>query len=240
VGAWTEDSAAIGIDGVQASDTAPDGGAVYIFARDGSAWTQQAYVKASNTDAGDGFGLSVALSADASTLAVGAIQEDSAAIGVNGEELNNAAPGSGAAYVFTRTGSTWAQQAYLKASNTDVLDELGFSVALSADGNLIAIGSYLESSNAIGLGGDQSNNSARGAGAVYELTRSGSAWSMQDYVKASNTGAGDGFGNAVALSGSGSTLAVAAFHEASAATGLDGDGADNSAGFGGAAYVFRE
>lgn len=68
---------------------------------------QQAYLKASNTDAGDFFGRSVAISGD--TVVVGAYAEDSATIGVNGNEANNGAPDSGAAYVFVRTGTTWTQ-----------------------------------------------------------------------------------------------------------------------------------
>ncbi len=64
-----------------------------MFTRTGTTWRQQAYVKASNTGAGDSFGLSVALSADGSTLAVGARLEDSAATGINGDQTSNAAAG---------------------------------------------------------------------------------------------------------------------------------------------------
>lgn len=77
---------------------------------------QQAYLKASNTEAGDVFSLSVAISGD--TLVVGARGEDSNANGVNGNQDDNSASESGAAYVFVRSGTTWSQQAYLKASNT--------------------------------------------------------------------------------------------------------------------------
>ena len=78
---------------------------------------QQAYLKASNTDAGDGFGESVAVSGD--TVVVGASGEASNAKGVNGDQNDNSALYAGAAYVFVRNGTTWSQQAYLKASNTD-------------------------------------------------------------------------------------------------------------------------
>ena len=81
---------------------------------------QQAYLKASNTDVADYFGWSVAASGD--TVVVGAYQEDSAATGVNGDQSSNVALNSGAAYVFVRNGTTWTQQAYLKASNTGVAD----------------------------------------------------------------------------------------------------------------------
>jgi trimeric autotransporter adhesin len=125
------------------------------------------YVKASNTGAGDEFGWSVALSADGDTLAVGAPLEDSNATGVNGDGANNDASNSGAVYVFTRAGATWAQQAYVKASNTGANDRFGHSVALSADGDTLAVGAYFEDSNATGVNGDQDNNAASNSGAVY-------------------------------------------------------------------------
>jgi hypothetical protein len=69
-----------------------------VFTRSGSSWSQQAYIKASNTGSGDQFGLSVALSGD--TLAVGAHSESSNATGVNGDQADNSAYASGAVYVF--------------------------------------------------------------------------------------------------------------------------------------------
>ncbi len=112
VGAYGEDSAATGVNGNQANNSAIDSGAAYVFVRSGSTWTEQAYLKASNTGAGDFFGASVAISGD--TVVVGAYTEDSVATGVNGNQANNGATDSGAAYVFVRSGSTWTQQAYLK------------------------------------------------------------------------------------------------------------------------------
>jgi len=237
VGAIHEDSAATGIGGSQADNSASDSGAVYVFTRSGTTWSQQAYLKASNTDAIDQFGMSVTLSADGSTLAVGASTEDSAATGIGGNQADNSASSAGAVYVFTRSGTTWSQQAYLKASNTGAVDQFGTSVALSADGSTLAVGAFRESSSATGIGGNQGDG-AFGAGAVYVFTRSGTTWSQQAYVKASNTNTGDQFGMSVALSGDGSTLAVGAPFEFSAATGIDGNQADNSASSAGAVYVF--
>ena len=242
VGAVGEDSNATGINapGGQTDNSASFSGAVYVFARTGSTWAQQAYVKASNTEVFDWFGISVALSADGNTLAVGAIFEDSIDTGVNGDDTDNSTSDSGAVYVFTRTDSTWAQQAYVKASNTGADDNFGRSVALSADGNTLAVGAANEDSNATGINvpGGQTNNSAFDSGAVYVLTRSGASWTQQAYVKASNTGSSDGFGFSVALSADGNTLAVAAFLEASNATGVNGDQNNNSASNSGAVYVF--
>ena len=125
--------------------------------------TQEAYLKASNTDAGDYFGYSVAISGD--TIVVGAIVEDSSATGVNGNQDDNSASDAGAAYVFQRSGSTWSQQAYLKASNTDASDYFGVSVAISGD--TIVVGASGEGSSATGVNGNQDDNSASAAGAAY-------------------------------------------------------------------------
>ena len=207
-------------------------GAVYVFTRTGSVWSQQAYVKASNTEANDGFGESVSLASD--TLAVGATGEASAATGVDGDETDNSAVESGAVYVFTRTGSNWSQQAYVKASNAEVGDLFGSSLALAGD--TLAVGALFEASAATGVDGDEMDNSAVESGAVYVFTRRGSVWSQQAYVKASNTEIGDLFGSSLALAGD--TLAVGAFFEASAATGVNGNQGDNSAPDSGAGYVF--
>ena len=99
--------------------------------------SQQAYLKASNTGAADAFGYSVAISGD--TVVVGAIREDSKATGVNGDQTDNSAPGSGAAYVFVRGGGIWSQQAYLKASNTDSGDQFGISLAISGDTVVVGV-----------------------------------------------------------------------------------------------------
>jgi hypothetical protein len=238
VGAPQEDSNATGIGGDQTNDAATDSGAVYVFTRAGGTWSQQAYVKASNTDAMDRFGDSVALSADGSTLAVGAGAEDSVATGVGGDETNNAATNAGAAYVFTRAGTTWSQEAYVKASNTDAADYFGDAIALSANGSTLAAGAGGEDSDAAGIGGDETNNAAEGAGAVYVFTRTGTTWLQQAYIKASNSDAGDYFGIAVAVSSDALTLAIGAAGESSNATGVGGDQSNNAARDAGAVYVF--
>ena len=232
VGALFEDSNATGANGDGTDNSASGSGAAYVFTRSGGVWSQQAYLKASNTEAGDRFGGAVSLSGD--TLVVGAVVEDSNATGVNGDETDNSASDSGAVYVFTRSGTTWSQQAYLKASNTGAGDLFGDVVSLSGD--TLVVGAVAEASNAIGVDGDQADNSAIDSGAVYVFTRSGTTWSQQAYLKASNTGAGDLFGDVVSLSGD--TLVVGAVAEDSNAIGVNGDGTDNSTLDSGAAYIF--
>ena len=222
---------AVGAIGEQSS------GAVYVFTRTPSSWIQEAYVKAPNAGNGDSFGFCVALSADGSTLAVGAAAEASSATGINGDQTDNSAGGAGAVYVFTRSGTPWILQAYVKASNTDVSDGFGSSVALSADGSILAVGAPLEDSLATGINNSQANG-AVDSGAAYLFARSGSVWTQQAYVKASNTGAGDQFGSSVALLPDGSTLAVGAISESSSAIGVGGDQASNAASNAGAVYTF--
>lgn len=237
IGAYREASGATGVDGNQADNSTAFAGAVYVFIRSGSAWTQQAYLKASNTETDDRFGGSLALSSDGNTLAVGAAYEDSVATGVNGNQSDNSASRAGAVYVFTRSGDAWSQQAYVKASNTEAEDYFGFSVAISSDGNTLAVGAIGEASSATGVGGNQAENTAAFAGAVYVFVRSGSIWSQQAYIKASNAETDDEFGGTLALGSDGNTLAVGADNEDSSATGVGGDQNDNSAGDSGAVYV---
>ncbi len=232
VGALGEDSNATGVNGDQNDNSASDAGAAYVFVRRGALWFQQAYLKASNTDAGDAFGDSVSISGD--TIVVGAPGESSNATGVNGDQSDNSASVAGAAYVFTRSAGVWSQEAYLKASNTDALDEFGLPVSIS--GETVVVGAPYEDSNATGINGDQSNNSASNAGAAYVFLRSGSTWTQQAYLKASNTDAGDFFGLSVSVSGD--TVVVGARWEDSNATGVNGDQSDNSASKAGAVYVF--
>lgn len=214
-------------------------GAAYVFALAAAAWTQQAYVKASNADADDGFGAALALSADGQTLAVGATNESSAATGVGGDPDDNTAQSSGAVYVFGRARDTWSQQAYVKASNTLGNAAFGAAIALSADGQAMAVGSPYEASGARGIDGDPHNNAATASGAAYLFDRQGGQWRQSTYVKASNADANDNFGASVVLSRDGATLAVGAPGEGSAARGLQADQGDNSAPWSGAAYLFR-
>lgn len=191
------------------------------------------YFKASNTETSDGFGRSISLSDDGSTLAVGAPSEDSSATGINNDQADNGAIGSGAVFVFVRDGATWVQQAYIKASNTQALDNFGYSISLSADGNTLAVGAIGEDSNAQNIGGDETNNAYADSGAVYVFARSNSNWSQQAYIKGRATEGGDQFGVSVSLSDSGDMLAVGANLE-------DSNGNESNNGFSnsGAVYTF--
>ncbi len=240
VGALDEDSSASSINTGENDNAASFAGAAYIFTRDSNNnWTQTAYVKASNTDGNDQFGRAVSLSANGNTLAVGALGEDSSAMGIDGDQTNDAVSGAGAVYVFTRdSNNNWTQAAYIKASNTGAFDQFGRAVSLSDDGNTLAVGASSENSNATGVGGNQTNDDALDAGAVYVFTLDSGTWRQQAYVKASNTDADDQFGTAISLSADGDTLAVGTSAEDSNAIGVDGDQTNNEAGAAGAVYLY--
>ena len=252
VGAPHEASAATGINGNQKDDSASNAGAVYVYTRDGGNWVQQAYIKASNTGSGDYFGSSVDLSADGNTLAVAAHWEASDAKGINGNQADNSIPQAGAVYIFTRSGGRWTQQAYIKSSNTGEKmvgeelvgggdgDQFGFSLALSADGDTLAVGAVGEDSTATGINGNQADNAAVSAGAVYTFRRTGSTWTQQAYIKPQTPAmfaAGDLFGFSLGLSADGNTLAVGVYDEGGSARGVNGM-VDNMRGGSGAAYIF--
>lgn len=239
VGAPGEGSAVTEIGSNQHDNTMDGAGAAYVYLRAGQEWTQQAFIKASTTNKYDHFGESVALSADGQTLAVGAPDEDSAVTGINGNQHDNTANGSGAVYVYLCAGSVWSQQFYIKASNAPVARSFGDSMALSADGQTLVVGAPFENGAALSINGDQKDNTAAGAGAVYVFTRNEATWAQQAYVKASNTDKGwDAFGYSIALSADVQTLAIGAPYEDSGAAGLNGDQQDNSADSAGAVYLY--
>lgn len=240
VGAPFEDSSTTGVNGGGRGDnSAFNAGAVYVYERAGNAWTQTAYVKASNTDAGDNFGQSVALWED--TLLVGAPLEDGASSGVNGNEANNGAADAGAAYVFERAGGVWSQAAYLKGSSSDAGDRFGDAVALQ--GSTAVVGAPFEDGAGTGVNASRANNGATDSGAAFVYDGTGGAWSLTHYLKASNTGAGDRFGEGLAIdfedAGQVMTIMVGAPFERSASVGFDGGQRDNSLIQAGAVYVYR-
>lgn len=178
-------------------------GAAYVFVVSGDQWSLQSRLKAPNAEADDHFGSALAITADGSTIAVGAPAEDSSATGVGGNQDDNAAAGAGAVYVFTRANGAWDQGVYLKASNTTADGGFGLadyafgaSVALASSGGRLAVGSPGESS------------STPRSGAVYVFNRSGGVWQQEAFLKAG--GGFASFGESVSLSTDGAVLAVGA------------------------------
>ena len=214
-------------------------GAVFVYTRSGTNWSQQAYIKASNAAAGDRLGSAIALSGN--TLVVGATHEASDQTTITngtGSSSNNDNAGSGAVYVYTRSGTNWSQQAYIKASNNDVNDFFGTNVDIDGDTIVVGVGDEDSNQTTITNGtGTSSNNDKAASGAVYVYTRSGTNWSQQAYIKASNSDASDYFGQSVSISGD--TLAVGVPNEDSNQTTITTtSSSDNSATSSGAVHIF--
>ena len=163
-------------------------GAAFVFTRNGSTWSQQALLIASDRQVGDHFGFSVALSDDGNSALIGSYVDD---VGSNANQ--------GSAYVFTRAGSTWSQQSHLFSSDGAAEDYFGRSVSLSADGNIALVGANMK---VIGSNTRQ--------GAAYTFTRSGTSWSQQTQIILADGAAYDWFGTVVALSSDGNTALITA------------------------------
>lgn len=183
-------------------------GAAYVFAPEGEGWGPGRILLSSDTDGDDRFGSDVALSADGNVALIGAF----------GEDCNVPQPGltgCGAAYVFSRNGADWVEEAELTAA-TSPIDLFGFFVALAADGATALVAAHRQDCS---LG--------EACGVVYVYARSGAAWTEQARLTPSDPQALAEFGSSVALSADGN-IALIGSHRV-----------DCSAGPGcGAAYFF--
>jgi hypothetical protein len=207
-------------------------------------WVQEAYIKAPNTSQsaeseGDAFGSVLALSGD--TLAVGAPREDSNATTITNNvtaSFDQSSSNSGAVYVYTRSGISWVQQAYIKAANAMSEDLFGTAVALSGD--VLAVGAPQEDSDATTITngtGTSGTPLVTDSGAVYIYRRTSGSWSQEAYLKAANAGAGDLFGSSLALSDN--TIAVGVPLEDSALSTITNGSDDNARPNSGAVFVYR-
>ena len=188
------DTALIGAVGDD--DNGVDSGSAYVFIRSGSSWTQQAKLLASDGEAGDMFGWSLSLSEE--TILIGALNDDDRGVK------------SGSAYVFTRSGSNWMQQAKLHAEDGTSHDFFGCSVSLCGDTALI--------------GAHGNDEDGAESGSAYVFIRSGDVWMQQAKLLAIDRTTGDYFGWSVSLDGD------------TALIGADGD--DDKGDDSGSAYVF--
>ena len=197
VGAPGEDSSTARINGDENNNKQPQSGAVYVFEYRDDKWTQQAYLKASNSSQNSKFGYSVALSIDGSTLAIGAPEGE----GKKAEK-------TGTVYIFSRSNNQWREQALLRATNAETGDLFGTSVSLDADGTTLAIGAPGKDSSKASSG---SNNNTIDSGAIYIWTfNSDGQWQQQQYIEPDAIIRLGGFGKVVTLSSNGNTLAISA------------------------------
>jgi len=168
------------------NDGGSDTGSVIIYTRAGSTWTQQQKLVASSPISYQRFGNSVSINSDATYIAIGAYGQS----GFVGSD-------TGSVYVFTRSGSTWTQQTRLQASDAAALDYFGTSVSINSDATYIAVGSEYDD-----------NSAGTNAGSAYIFTRSGSTWTEQTRLQASDGAVNEIFGNNVSLNGRADILVV--------------------------------
>jgi hypothetical protein len=203
MGAWGDD----GPDGTPQ----PNYGSAYIFSRSGTSWGYQSKLTAPDAAVGDSFGYSVSISADGSYAIVGANLDDGPAGPLQRD--------NGSAYIFSRSGTSWGYQSKLTAPDAGRIDQLGYSVSISADGSYAIVGATGDDGPA---GIPQPNY-----GSAYIFSRSGTSWSYQSKLTAPDPGAGDSFGIGVTISSDGSHAIVGAWLD-------DGPAGSNS----GSAYIF--
>ncbi len=202
-------------------DVIYNSGSAYIFTRSGSTWTQQAKLTAGDPTNSKYFGSKVSISGDTVVIGAGAdnhagsysgsayvfirsgstwsqqaklTASDAAAyagfgssVSISGDTVAIGSSSSNSSYIFTRSGSTWSQQAKLTASDAATGDSFG--VAVSIYGDTVAIGAS---------GDDDAGSSS---GSAYIFTRSGSIWSQQSKLTASDAAANDSFGVSISLFG---------------------------------------
>lgn len=272
------------------------GGSFHVYRKTGGTWAREATIEPEHAQPGSLFGVQAKISADGSTIVVGAQYEPSGSLT---DETDTSVSNAGAAFVYgydTGTG-TWTKRAYLKAPAPTLHDLFGASTAISGDGNTVIIGTrnasvagvsragvahvfrrnagtYAlaqtipapqltpdamfggfglaltqdgtalaiaargDSSSGTGVDADTTQGAAPGSGAVHVYRLAGAQFAHAKYLKASNTGSGDLFGEAIDITADGRTIAVGARGESSAATGIGGDQADNSAVNRGAVYLY--
>ena len=188
--------------------TATDSGAVYVYTYGSGTWTQRAMLKASDAQTSDILGeAGLGISDDGQTIVVAAREEDTGGTS------------AGAVYVFMAGNSTWGShtQVKLQASNKEAGDQFA-RCDISGDGNVIIVGAPHEAGP---------TNSLQGSGAVYMFTRSGNTWSEQQIVRPHDPQVDNYFGVDCTLNRTGSVAAIAA------------TGDDTTATDSGAVYIFK-
>ncbi|GAA4644489.1 hypothetical protein GCM10023115_24490 [Pontixanthobacter gangjinensis] len=170
--ALTCDTVLIGAD--LNDERATNAGAAYVFIRSGDNWVQQAKLTASDGAETDIFGVRVAMSGD--TALISARRDDDKVMGVD----------AGAAYVFTRNGTIWHQQAKLVAPDGEADDRFGRDVALHEDTALV--------------GAMHQDDRGDDSGAAYVFKRTGNSWTLLTKLTADDGASGDLLGWSVAMS----------------------------------------
>jgi hypothetical protein len=191
-------------------DNGADSGSVFVFTRTGTVWSEQGILQPSGAAAGDLFGDSVAVLGD--TILVGVKADD------------DGGADSGSVFVFTRSGTVWTEEAQLTTSDATAGDLFGTSVALVTDLALI--------------GAPGNDDAGLDSGSTYLFSRSGTVWSEDSKLTATDGAALDEYGASVSLTDHNGILRAAV-----GAPGDDDKGLDSGSGYAyknaGASWVFE-
>lgn len=165
-------------------------GVVYVYKRTGTAWAQETKIDVSGLlAAGIHFGYSVSINSDGTRIALGAPLAS-----------NGLTSQCGAVYIYLRTGTTWAQETILYASDRAANDNFGSAVAINSDGSRVVIGAPAADPS-----------STTGAGAAYVFLRTGTTWTQEAKLIASDKAASDAFGNSVCICDDASRVIVGSY-----------------------------
>jgi len=159
-----------------------DIGSAYIFKRDGTIWTEEQKIIASDGASSDRFGTSVSINSDGSRVIIGAQEDDS---------------NTGSAYIFKRNGTLWLEEQKILASDAATLDRFGNSVSINADGSRVIVGAFFD---------DNDNNK----GSAYIFKRDETTWTEEQKIIASDRTVDDQFGSSVSINSNGCRVIVSA------------------------------
>ncbi|PKA82561.1 FG-GAP repeat protein [Ulvibacter sp. MAR_2010_11] len=236
-----ENSNATGINGDDSNNLATTSGAVFIFSKSNGIWSQEAFIKASNTDTGDLFGFSMALNDTGDVLAVGANNEDSA---FQNNQADNSITNAGAVYIFRKSAGSWSQTAYIKApiisasnNGNGTGETFGASIDFNSDGTILAVGAPYDDNPNPGINPNLNASSTQFYGGVYLYSYNGFQWQFDDYIKPAIVGQ-DYFGAKVKLDDVGDRLFVSATMEGSNSTTINSGANLNNLFRAGAVYAF--
>lgn len=206
-------------------------------------YTQQAYTKPVNS-VGSPMYYGQIVSIDGDTVVVGAYQEASISSTITNGTMapsSSGLSGSGAVYVYRRSGTSWQQEAHIKADNAGGSDFFGQQVDISGDTLVVSAPNEASNQSSISNASPSSiDNSVSYSGAVYVYKRTGSTWTHESYIKAANSTANLYFGRALAIDQD--TLVVGSEVESSNQTTItNGSFAsyDTSVSQSGAVYVYK-
>ena len=161
------------VGGIGDDDKGSRSGSAYVYKRSGTSWVEEAKLLPDDGAADDQFGISVS------------IDGDYAVAGAFGDDVNGHF--SGSAYVFKRSGTTWAQEDKLLPTDGEALDGFGNSVSISGDYAVV------------GAQNDQDNGFA--SGSAYIFKRTGTTWVQEDKLLPTDGATLDRFGVSVSISG---------------------------------------